>query len=193
MNALVRSLFPDAVLSFFSGQSDQPGGLCRVILLAQCGWGTLCDWRCYVVCFTLNEIKVHKWVFLSHPSEYSLIKREKYVSLMRTQYISQSLIYGDVFFFVAFNQNAGTDKSMFPLPEPQDVFLAAQVKFDDLSGDLRQLGRDLTGTWIFICSSYTSQKHPMRNPFTILDGGTLACLQAAGLRSSASVLTGCLE
>uniref|UniRef100_A0A665TC45 FH2 domain-containing protein n=1 Tax=Echeneis naucrates TaxID=173247 RepID=A0A665TC45_ECHNA len=41
-------------------------------------------------------------------------------------------------------QNAGTEKSMFPLPEPQDVFLAAQVKFDDLHRDLRQLGRDLT-------------------------------------------------
>uniref|UniRef100_G3NY12 Formin 1 n=1 Tax=Gasterosteus aculeatus TaxID=69293 RepID=G3NY12_GASAC len=46
--------------------------------------------------------------------------------------------------FFVFNQNAGTDNSMFPLPEPQDVFLAAQVKFDDLNRDLRQLGRDLT-------------------------------------------------
>uniref|UniRef100_A0A673CLM3 FH2 domain-containing protein n=1 Tax=Sphaeramia orbicularis TaxID=375764 RepID=A0A673CLM3_9TELE len=36
------------------------------------------------------------------------------------------------------------NSSAFPLPEPQDVFLAAQVKFDDLNRDLRQLGRDLT-------------------------------------------------
>ncbi|KAK1889190.1 Formin [Dissostichus eleginoides] len=42
------------------------------------------------------------------------------------------------------DENAGTDKSVFPLPEPQDVFLAAQVKFDDLNRDLRQFGRDLT-------------------------------------------------
>uniref|UniRef100_A0A3Q3XD31 FH2 domain-containing protein n=1 Tax=Mola mola TaxID=94237 RepID=A0A3Q3XD31_MOLML len=42
------------------------------------------------------------------------------------------------------DENAGTDKSMFPLPEPQDIFLAAQVKFDDLDRDLRQLARDLT-------------------------------------------------
>ncbi|XP_041832732.1 formin [Melanotaenia boesemani] len=42
------------------------------------------------------------------------------------------------------DKNAGTDKSMFPLPEPQDVFLAAQVKFDDLNRDLRQLKQDLT-------------------------------------------------
>ncbi|XP_051816901.1 formin-like isoform X2 [Acanthochromis polyacanthus] len=33
------------------------------------------------------------------------------------------------------DKNAGTDKSMFLLPEPQDVFLAAQVKFDDLNSD----------------------------------------------------------
>ncbi|KAK2855956.1 hypothetical protein Q5P01_004691 [Channa striata] len=42
------------------------------------------------------------------------------------------------------DKNAGTDKSTLPLPEPQDVFLAAQVRFDDLNRDLRQLGRDLT-------------------------------------------------
>uniref|UniRef100_A0A3B4EXT8 FH2 domain-containing protein n=1 Tax=Pundamilia nyererei TaxID=303518 RepID=A0A3B4EXT8_9CICH len=38
-------------------------------------------------------------------------------------------------------------KSMFPLPEPQDIFLAAQVKFVDLDRDLRHLGRDLTSTF----------------------------------------------
>uniref|UniRef100_A0A3Q4G7X1 Formin-like n=1 Tax=Neolamprologus brichardi TaxID=32507 RepID=A0A3Q4G7X1_NEOBR len=42
------------------------------------------------------------------------------------------------------DKNAGTEKSMFPLPEPQDIFLAAQVKFVDLDRDLRHLGRDLT-------------------------------------------------
>lgn len=52
----------------------------------------------------------------------------------------------DVFVLSVFEQNAGTDKSVFPLPEPQDVFLAAQVKFDDLDRDLRQFERDLTST-----------------------------------------------
>lgn len=42
------------------------------------------------------------------------------------------------------DENAGTDKSVFPLPEPQDFFLAAQVKFEDLTKDLRKLKRDLT-------------------------------------------------
>ncbi len=42
-------------------------------------------------------------------------------------------------------QNAGTEKSVFPLPEPQDLFHAAQVKFEDLAKDLRKLKKELTG------------------------------------------------
>ncbi|KAL7888334.1 hypothetical protein AOLI_G00033080 [Acnodon oligacanthus] len=42
-----------------------------------------------------------------------------------------------------FDENAGTENCIFPLPEPQDVFLAAQVKFEDLSKELRKLGKDL--------------------------------------------------
>uniref|UniRef100_A0A286X7L0 Formin 1 n=1 Tax=Cavia porcellus TaxID=10141 RepID=A0A286X7L0_CAVPO len=38
---------------------------------------------------------------------------------------------------------AGTDKSIFPLPEPQDFFLASQVKFEDLIEDLRKLKKQL--------------------------------------------------
>ncbi|XP_061098613.1 formin-like [Conger conger] len=44
-----------------------------------------------------------------------------------------------------FDKNPGTEKSVFPLPEPQDLFLAAQVKFEDLSRDLRKLQRELAG------------------------------------------------
>ncbi|XP_055729282.1 formin-like [Salvelinus fontinalis] len=42
------------------------------------------------------------------------------------------------------DENAGTERSVFPLPEPQDVFLAAQVKFEDITKELSQLRRDLT-------------------------------------------------
>ena len=42
-------------------------------------------------------------------------------------------------------QYAGTDKSVFPLPEPQDFFQAAQVKFEDITKDARKLKRELTG------------------------------------------------
>ncbi|KAK3541906.1 hypothetical protein QTP86_008103 [Hemibagrus guttatus] len=41
------------------------------------------------------------------------------------------------------DKNAGTENCVFPLPEPQDVFLASQVKFEDLSKELRKLGKDL--------------------------------------------------
>ncbi|KAM8846734.1 formin isoform 1-T2 [Synchiropus picturatus] len=50
------------------------------------------------------------------------------------------------YYLLNIDKNAGTDKSLFPLPEPQDVFMAAQVKFEDLDRDLRQLGRDLSGS-----------------------------------------------
>uniref|UniRef100_A0A8C5A972 Formin 1 n=1 Tax=Gadus morhua TaxID=8049 RepID=A0A8C5A972_GADMO len=44
-----------------------------------------------------------------------------------------------------FDEYAGTDKSVFPLPEPQDFFQAAQVKFEDITKDARKLKRELTG------------------------------------------------
>ncbi|XP_007437676.1 formin-1 [Python bivittatus] len=43
------------------------------------------------------------------------------------------------------DKEAGTEKSVFPLPEPQDFFQASQVKFEDLIKDLRKLKRDLEG------------------------------------------------
>lgn len=42
-------------------------------------------------------------------------------------------------------QHAGTDKSVFPLCEPQDFMQASQVKFEDLIKDSRKLKRDLSG------------------------------------------------
>lgn len=51
-----------------------------------------------------------------------------------------------IFMFVSLFQHAGTEKSVFPLPEPQEFFQASQVKFDDLAKDLRKLKKDLTGT-----------------------------------------------
>uniref|UniRef100_A0A4W3HZY9 FH2 domain-containing protein n=1 Tax=Callorhinchus milii TaxID=7868 RepID=A0A4W3HZY9_CALMI len=40
-------------------------------------------------------------------------------------------------------QDAGTDKSVYPLIEPQTFLLASQVKFEDLTKELRRLKRDL--------------------------------------------------
>lgn len=47
--------------------------------------------------------------------------------------------------FFPWFQHAGTEKSVFPMPETQDFFQAAQVKFEDLTKDIRKLKRDLTG------------------------------------------------
>ncbi|KAM7402887.1 hypothetical protein PAMA_003692 [Pampus argenteus] len=52
--------------------------------------------------------------------------------------------YVVLYYLRNFDKHAGTDKSVFPLPEPQDFFQAAQVKFDDLTKDIRKLKRDLT-------------------------------------------------
>ncbi|XP_078262506.1 formin-like isoform X4 [Rhinoraja longicauda] len=42
-----------------------------------------------------------------------------------------------------FDKDAGTDRSIYPLPEPQELMQASQVKFEDLTKDLRKLKKDL--------------------------------------------------
>ncbi|KAJ0008898.1 hypothetical protein NQD34_016313 [Periophthalmus magnuspinnatus] len=53
--------------------------------------------------------------------------------------------YVVLYYLRNFDKHAGTDKSVFPLPEPQDFFQAAQVKFDDLTKDVQKLKKGLTG------------------------------------------------
>jgi formin 2 len=36
---------------------------------------------------------------------------------------------------------------VFPLPEPQDLFQASQMKFEDFQKDLRKLKKDLKGNY----------------------------------------------
>ncbi|XP_076604687.1 formin-1 isoform X2 [Chaetodon auriga] len=52
--------------------------------------------------------------------------------------------YVVLYYLRNFDKHAGTDKSVFPLLEPQDFFQAAQVKFEDLTKDMRKLKKDLT-------------------------------------------------
>ncbi|XP_033986087.1 formin-like [Trematomus bernacchii] len=52
--------------------------------------------------------------------------------------------YVVLYYLRNFDKNAGTDKSVFPMPEPQDFFQAAQVKFEDITKDMRKLKKDLT-------------------------------------------------
>ncbi|XP_059369603.1 formin [Carassius carassius] len=63
------------------------------------------------------------------------------------------------------DKNAGSEKSIFPLPEPQDVFLSSQVKFDDLSKDLRKLNRDLTLCEKDVLTVCTNSSHEHVHPF----------------------------
>ncbi|KAI4804319.1 hypothetical protein KUCAC02_025950, partial [Chaenocephalus aceratus] len=51
--------------------------------------------------------------------------------------------YVVLYYLRNFDKNAGTDKSVFPMPEPQDFFQAGQVKFEDLTKDMRKLKKDL--------------------------------------------------
>ncbi|KAF1374981.1 hypothetical protein PFLUV_G00234670 [Perca fluviatilis] len=52
--------------------------------------------------------------------------------------------YVVLYYLRNFDKHAGTEKSVFPMPEPQDFFQAGQVKFEDLTKDIRKLNRDLT-------------------------------------------------
>ncbi|XP_032882262.1 formin-2 [Amblyraja radiata] len=53
------------------------------------------------------------------------------------------LFYLVTYYLRNFDQDAGTEQSVFPLPEPQDVFQASQMKFEDFEKDLRKLKKDL--------------------------------------------------
>ncbi|XP_043998309.1 formin-like isoform X1 [Gambusia affinis] len=52
--------------------------------------------------------------------------------------------YVVLYYLRNFDKHAGTEKSVFPLPDPQEFFQSAQVRFDDLTKDIRKLKRDLT-------------------------------------------------
>ncbi|MGH0176324.1 UNVERIFIED_CONTAM: hypothetical protein FKN15_072561 [Acipenser sinensis] len=43
------------------------------------------------------------------------------------------------------SSDAGRENSIFPLPEPHDLFQASQMKFEDFQKDLRKLRKDLNG------------------------------------------------
>ncbi|XP_072546164.1 formin-2 [Salminus brasiliensis] len=62
---------------------------------------------------------------------------------------SQSLLsYIVAYYLRHFDEDAGRETCVYPLPEPQDLFQASQMKFDDFQRDLRKLRKDLNA-----CSS----------------------------------------
>ncbi|KAE8280775.1 Formin-2 [Larimichthys crocea] len=57
---------------------------------------------------------------------------------------SQSLLsYIVAYYLRHFDEDAGRETCIYPLPEPQDLFQASQMKFDDFQRDLRKLKKDL--------------------------------------------------
>uniref|UniRef100_A0A671YWR9 Formin 2a n=1 Tax=Sparus aurata TaxID=8175 RepID=A0A671YWR9_SPAAU len=51
-----------------------------------------------------------------------------------------------------FSEMFGLETCVYPLPEPQDLFQASQMKFDDFQRDLRKLRKDLNA-----CSAETEK------------------------------------
>ncbi|KAM9561914.1 formin-2 isoform 1-T1 [Guaruba guarouba] len=57
---------------------------------------------------------------------------------------SRSLLSYIVSYYLRnFDQDAGKEQCIFPLPDPQDLFQASQMKFDDFQKDLRKMKKDL--------------------------------------------------
>ncbi|XP_069772731.1 formin-like isoform X9 [Narcine bancroftii] len=59
-----------------------------------------------------------------------------------------------------FDKDAGTDKSIYPLPEPQELLRASQVRFADLTKELRKLKKDLAACekeTVFVCQQSSEQ------------------------------------
>nr|XP_012593777.1 formin-2 isoform X4 [Microcebus murinus] len=57
---------------------------------------------------------------------------------------SRSLLSYIVSYYLRnFDEDAGKEQCVFPLPEPQDLFQASHMKFDDFQKDLRKLKKDL--------------------------------------------------
>ncbi|XP_059811618.1 formin isoform X1 [Hypanus sabinus] len=60
-----------------------------------------------------------------------------------------------------FDKDAGTEKSIYPLPEPQELLRASQVKFEDLTKDLRKLKKDLEACekeTVLVCQHSSEQE-----------------------------------
>ncbi|KAM7049979.1 formin-2 isoform 2-T2 [Molossus nigricans] len=57
---------------------------------------------------------------------------------------SRSLLSYIVSYYLRnFDEDAGKEQCVFPLPEPQDLFQASQMKFEEFQKDLRKLKKDL--------------------------------------------------
>lgn len=91
-----------------------------------------------------NKTNLLDYVVLYYLRNFDKVKSRQYNSQDVSRFLLFTRACAPMF------QHAGTEKSVFPLPDPQDFFQAAQVKFDDLIKDARKLKKDLTGRTCFV-------------------------------------------
>ncbi|KAL6475695.1 hypothetical protein MHYP_G00167350, partial [Metynnis hypsauchen] len=71
------------------------------------------------------------------------------------------LSYIVAYYLRHFDEDAGRETCVYPLPEPQDLFLASQMKFEDFTKDLLKLRKDLRActTEVEKVCSVSSEEH----------------------------------
>ncbi|MXQ97580.1 hypothetical protein E5288_WYG008725 [Bos mutus] len=64
-----------------------------------------------------------------------------------------------------FDEEAGKEQCVFPLPKPQDLFQASQMKFEDFQKDLRKLKKDLRACEVEVGKVYQVPSKEHIQPF----------------------------
>lgn len=88
-----------------------------------------------------NKINLVDYVVLYYLRNFDKVRYCKPCS----QSFALLKLSADYLHFAPLFQHAGTEMSVFPMPEPQAFFQATQVKFEDLIKDTRKLKKDLMG------------------------------------------------
>ncbi|XP_055988017.1 formin-2 [Sorex fumeus] len=79
---------------------------------------------------------------------------------------SRSLLSYIVSYYLRnFDEDAGKEQCVFPLPEPQDLFQASQMKFEDFQKDLRKLKKDLKACEVEAGKVYQVSSQEYIQPF----------------------------
>uniref|UniRef100_A0A8C9QCK3 Formin-2 n=1 Tax=Spermophilus dauricus TaxID=99837 RepID=A0A8C9QCK3_SPEDA len=79
---------------------------------------------------------------------------------------SRSLLSYIVSYYLRnFDEDAGKEQCVFPLPEPQDLFQASQMKFEDFQKDLRKLKKDLKACEVEAGKVYQVSSKEHMQPF----------------------------
>nr|XP_044998372.1 formin-2 [Jaculus jaculus] len=79
---------------------------------------------------------------------------------------SRSLLSYIVSYYLRhFDEDAGKEQCVFPLPEPQELFQATQMKFEDFQKDLRKLKKDLKACEVEAGKVYQVSSEEHMQPF----------------------------